>query len=377
MNSRNERFIYIFLLIFMCLASFGLGFYVYKTSNSKEAKPLPASDSIVLKARPIIPQDNSIIKTYVGFVEAINQVQIIPYVSGYLQNVAVSAGQIVRSGDLLLTINPDEYNAKLNIAKTAVLQAEANFEYYQNYYNRVLKSGKKAFSETEIDSAKNNFLQSKANLENAKANLNLAEVNLNYTTIKAPISGVIGNFTLSVGDYVSPSSGALLTIVQMSPVRIVFSLTDTEYLDLKENNPLLFQNSSIRLKLSNGSIFEYSGTFKYTDNQINKSTDSLAIYTYFQNDNQLLLPNSYVNVEVNHQFKNTVLVEKELVQLLPEGNFIIVARNNVPQKIKINILADTGTDYIIENTFQVGDLLILEKLPKMPSGATLHFNIVN
>lgn len=376
MNSPKERFIYIFLLVFLCLASFGLGFYVFKSGIHKEAKPLPSSDSIVLNVKSITPQDNSITKNYVGFVEAINQVQIVPFVSGYLQHIAVNAGQAVREGDLLLKINPDEYNAKLNVAKAAVQQAEADFQYNQIYYNRVLKSGKKAFSETEIDSAKNNFLQSQANLENAKANLNLAEVNLNYTTIKAPISGIIGNFTLSKGDYVSPSSDALLNIIQMSPMRIVFSLTDTEYLNLKENNPLLFQNATIRLKLSNNAIFEYSGSFKYTDNKIDKNTNSLAVYTYFKNDNQLLLPNSFVTVEIKHQFKNTVLINKELVQMLPAGNFITIARNNIPQKVKIDILADSGTDYIVKNSFHPDDLFILDKLPNIPQGASLHFNLV-
>ncbi len=377
MYNHKERLIYVLLLIFMCLVSFGLGFFVFRTSHLQETRSLPISDSIVLNAKQIIPQDNFVTKNYVGFVEAIHQVQIIPYVSGFLQHIAVKAGQSVNEGDLLLTINPDEYNAKLNIAKAAVLQAEADFEYNKTYYNRILKSGKKAFSETEIDSAKNNFLQSQANLENARANLNLAEVNLNYTTIKAPISGVIGNFSLSKGDYVSPASGTLIDIIQMSPIRIVFSITDKEYLNLKENSPLLFQNASIHLKLSNNAIFEYSGIFKYTDNQIDRNTNSLAIYIYFKNKNQLLLPNSYVTVEVRHRFKNTVLIEKEFVQLLPDGAFVSIARNNSPFKMKVNILADAGANYIVENSFHSGDLLILDKFSKIPNGATIRFNIVD
>ena len=148
-------------------------------------------------------------------------------------------------------------------------------------------------------------------------------------------------------------------------------------LNLKENSLLLFQNSSIRLKLSNGSVFEYLGTFKYTDNKIDKNTNSLAVYTHFKNDNQLLLPNSFVTVEVNSQFKNTVLISKELVQMLPDGNFLFIARNNLPQKVKIKILAETDTNYIIENSFQPDDLLIIGKLPDIPHGATIHFNIVN
>ena len=148
-------------------------------------------------------------------------------------------------------------------------------------------------------------------------------------------------------------------------------------MNLKENNHPLFQDCSIRLILSNGTAFEYSGDFKYTDNQLNKSTNSLAVYTYFRNDNYQLFPNSYVTVEVNRQFKNTVLISKELVQMLPNGNFITIARNNVPQHIPVQILADTGESYIIKNVFQSGDLLLLENLPNLSKGTLVHFNIVS
>ena len=222
MENKNERFVYILLLLILCLASFGLGFYMFKMSDAKEARPVPVNDSITLNAKPIMPGDVTVTNSYVGYAEAINQVQIIPYISGYLQEISVKAGQFVREGELLITIEPNEYKAKLDAAEASVLQAEAAFAYNQNYYDRVQKSGKKAFSEIETDNAKNNFLQSQAALKNAEANRALAQVNYGYTKIKAPISGLVGNFTLSPGDYVSPGNGTLLNIVQTNPIRVVF-----------------------------------------------------------------------------------------------------------------------------------------------------------
>ena len=110
----------------------------------------------------------------------------------------------------------------------------------------------------------------------------LADVNYSYTIIKAPISGLVGNFTLSTGDYVAPNSGALLSIVQTDPIRVVFSLTDTEYLNMKDGGSL-FKDSVIKLRLPNGRQYEYAGEFKYTNNELNKSTNSLAVYAYFKN----------------------------------------------------------------------------------------------
>ena len=98
-----------------------------------------------------------------------------------------------------MTIEPSEYIAKRDIAKASVLEAQASFDYNINYYERVLKAGKKSFSEIEIDNAKNNFSQAEAKLKSSLANLLLAEVDYNYTIIKAPISGLVGNFDLSIG----------------------------------------------------------------------------------------------------------------------------------------------------------------------------------
>ena len=114
----------------------------------------------------------------------------------------------------------------------------------------------KAFSETQKDDAKNNLLQSEASYKNAIANRMLAEVNLGYTVIKSPINGKIGNFELSVGDFVSPQNGGVINIVQTDPIRVVFSLTDVEYINHFINNKAPFKDSVIKLRTANGDFFE-------------------------------------------------------------------------------------------------------------------------
>lgn len=377
MNSQKERFIYLIILLVFCLVSFGLGYYMFYKTSIKETRQIPINESITLNASPLSAGDIVVQNSYVGFIEAINQVQIIPYIAGYLKDINVSAGQTVKKGDLLLTIDEGEYKAKLDAAKAAVLQAEASFQYNQNYYERVQKSGNRAFSEIEIDNAKNNFLQAKATLENATANKNLAEVIYQYTTITASISGVIGNFTLSPGDYVTPNGTALLSIVQTDPIRVVFSLTDKEYLNMTDDEAgELFKNSVIKLKLANGQNFEHNGTFKYTDNQFNKQTNSLAIYAYFDNEKNLLLPNSFVTVEVFKTFKNTVLIDKNFVKMKTDGSFVTIARNNKILSVSIDIIADKNTQYVVKNSFQTGDLLILDDTSRLKEGIAVHFNII-
>ena len=94
---------------------------MFKMSDAKEARPVPVNDSITLNAKPFMPGDVTVTNSYVGYAEAINQVQIIPYISGYLQEIPVKAGQFVREGELLITIEPNEYKAKLDAAEASVL----------------------------------------------------------------------------------------------------------------------------------------------------------------------------------------------------------------------------------------------------------------
>lgn len=375
MENKKERHIYIFLLVVLCLISLSLGYYVLKKERLQGIRPIPINESITLNATPIISEDIAVINSYVGYVEAIKQVPIIPYISGYIQEVSVKSGQVVHENDLLLTINPDEYKARLDASEAAVLQAESSFEYNKNYYERVQKSGKRAFSEIEIDNAKNNFLQAQASLKNAQANKSLAETNYAYTIIKAPLTGLVGNFTLSAGDYVAPNSGVLFTIIQTNPIRVVFSLTDREYFDMKSKGEL-FKDSVIRLKLPNGKLYKHIGEFKYTNNELDKSTNSLAVYSYFENPQNELLPNAYVTVEIFKTFKNAVLVNKNLIKMLADGNFLTIIQNNQLVKQKIEILSEKGNQYVLKNTFNSNDLLLLDSAESIPQNTKIDFKIV-
>jgi len=353
----KKQFIYILLGIIIGIVLLWSGFtWIKKTFFNPAA--LAKTEIIHLKVKPITAQDITINREYIGYVEAIHQVQIVPYISGYLKDILITPGQMVKQGEPLVTINDAEYKAKLDAAEANVQQEKSSLEYNKNYYERVQKSGKRAFSQTEIDNAKNNFQQAEAQLKNALANEEFARINYNYTKINAPISGLIGNFTLSSGDYVAPQASYLLNIVQINPIRVVFSLTDKEYLEFTEDKNS-FSNTVIKLKMANGSLYEYNGEFKYTDNQINKQTNTIAVYAYFKNDKNKLLPNEFVTVEVFKLFKDSVLIDKDLVVMRPDGNFVMIYRNGLPSNVSVQIISETDKFYVVKNTFNKDDLIIL------------------
>lgn len=360
----KSKIIYVFSVGLMLLIGViaCLWFYI----NHYNKKSSENTNITRIKALPIISQDITLQQNYIGYVEAIHQVQITPYISGYLQDILITPGQMVKKGEPLVTIEDAEYKAKLDAAEATVLKEQSSFEYNKNYYDRVQKSGKKAFSQTEIDNAKNNFQQSEALLKNALANKTFAHINYDYTKISAPISGLIGNINLSKGDYVTPTKSLLMNIVQTDPIRVVFSLTDKEYLDMLDDDQT-FKDTIIKLRIANGGVYKYNGEFKYTDNQINKQTNSIAVYAYFKNDKNILLPNEFVTVEIFRTFKNIVLINKDLIQMKNTGNFVTIYRNGQFLNIPIQIITDLNTSYAVKNTFQKHDLLILNKNLSLPN----------
>lgn len=373
MDKSFKRYIYQLIIGFLVLVSLALGCLLYWHLRKNTSDVL--SEAVTLNVIPIKSEDVDIIRDYVGYTEAINQVQIIPYLSGYLNKISVKPGQFVKENDLLLTIEDSEYKAKLDMAHASVLQAEASFNYNKNYYERVQKSGSKAFSAVDIENAKNNYLQSEAELKSAYANKNLAEVNYNYTKIMAPISGLVGNFNLSHGNYVTPNGESLLHIVQINPIRVVFSLTDEEYLNHIEQKTA-FKDSVINLTLSNGKPFKYTGHIEYTDNQINKPTNSLAVYAYFENKDNELLPNAFVTVEILKTFKDSVFIDRNLVKMETDGNYLTIGRNGRVVIEPVQILAEKENKYILKNSFKPNDVIILDDITDLPPRAKIHFNLI-
>ena len=115
------------------------------------------------------------------------------------------------------------------------MQTQADLANAKVYYERVKKVGPKAMSKTEFDNAKAKYLSAQAAVAQARANYNLAKVNYGYTEINAPISGIVGEMSLTKGDYVSPGSQPLFSIIQYDPIRVVFSITDKDYLEELKN----------------------------------------------------------------------------------------------------------------------------------------------
>ena len=134
-----------------------------------------------------------------------------------------------------------------------------------------------------------------------------------------------------------------------------------DYLE-EAGRPEMFAGETLRLKLADGAVYPQTGTFGYVDNQIDKSTNSIAVYADFANPDKRLVANAYVNVLVEKKYRG-MIVRKDLVYIEPDGSYIYVAGANGVVKTAVNILSEYGNNnYILKNTFTPGESIVLDKM---------------
>lgn len=366
MQNEVGKKVYSKLLIVLAVLA-ALLVYLYASSvpaQSRESAEIPSYN-----ATPVNPRKVAVSDSFVGYVTPIHSVAVVPYINGFLERILVEGGQEVKAGDTLIIIRQDEYKARLDAAKAQVLQAQANFNNARLYYNRIKKAGARAVSKTELDNAKASYLSAEAALAQAKADRDLAQVNFDYTVIKAPIDGIVGNVSLTKGDYVSPGSQALLKIIQYNPIRVVFSITDKDYLARMGADPSgLFAGNKIKLRLADGNVFAKEGTFRFTGNEIDRPTSSLSVYADFENADRKLLANAYVDVLIERDYDDGILLPQTAISMEAKGNYVFVVSRGVLEKKAIDIISNTGGSYLVKNVFAPGDYVVTDKIIRFAPG---------
>ena len=346
------------LILILLLIIAGGGIFLYAHKRPQFIKPVEKRDVLSVSAE--FPKLNNVevTKSFIGRVAAVRSVNILPYLSGYIVQIPADSGQTVKQGDVIVVLKQDEYKTALTSAYAKILSCAADLENAQSQYNRLQKAGSKAVSQTELDNAKTALLNARSAFKQAEAEFETARINLNYTFVRAPFDGVLGNINVAVGDFASPSmSPALVRIVQYNPSRVIFSVTDKEFLQNRD----LFADK-VKIILSDGEMYPFSGKVIYTENALEKSTNTLAVYAEFENQNRILVPNAYVKVLLEHSYKNVFLLSKSLVHTKNNGHFVYVLKNKIITEKIIKVITEKDGNYVVENDFSPTEMLITQEV---------------
>lgn len=307
----------------------------------------------------------------IGHVIAIQSVKVLPRVTAFINAVNFPQGSNVKAGQVLFTLQPEQYRAALQSAQAQLASAQAAVANAELVYQRALHLSVTGFSppsNVDQDLAQRN--EDQANVLAGQAAVANAELNLSYCIIKAPIDGRIGMAALTKGNLVTPSTGTLATINQLDPIRVEFSVaSDSPILTAAQQDPDL-SKFDVSLDLPDGSLYPIKGHIAFLDNQVDTSTGTVNVYADFANPDRLLLPGAYVNVETAPaQAVTAVMVPVAAVQTDASGDFVLVlgAGNKVVQT-GVRLGDQIAQFFEVKSGLAAGQQVIIDGIQKVKNG---------
>jgi membrane fusion protein, multidrug efflux system len=336
--------------------------------------PLPA---VVTMAVQRVPLNQS--SEFIGHVQAIQSVDIHAQVSGILRQVAFMEGQDINKGALLYLIDPATFQAaeaatqaQLASAQASLTQAEDNLQRQQALYER------QSTPQVTLVQAKAQRDIAKANVAAAQAQVQTAQINLGYARIASPIAGRVGATAVTAGNLVGPTTGTLTTVVQLDPIRVVFSANERALVAFKQSHPQASQDEINarfipRLRLPDNSMFDQAGKVTFVDNRIDPATGTIAVYADFPNPRRLLLPGMLVTAIVKPETPvSGFLIPAGAVQQDSKGSYLlVVGPDNKIARRDVKTAGEIDQNTAIAAGLNDGDRVVIEGGQKVRPGQTV------
>ena len=328
--------------------------------------------SATVAVRPVEERVYNLPERYVAHAEAVQEVELLPQVDGYVKEVLFKEGDIVKAGDTLYVLDGERYQAIVNQRKADLEAAEAEKRRADRYFERMEKADERGITQLERDNAEAAADSAKAAVMQAKADLVVAEYDLKKTRIIAPISGQIGKTSAHVGDYVSPSKGALSRIVQIDPIRVSFPLTDRAYVawrsaQLKGSAP----DYRLRLLLPDGSEYSGLGEWAFDDNTMSKETATIIMRLKFPNPDRMLIPNSYVTLLVDYKVppKYPCVPQQALFDLSTGNRGVWVLKDDMTVEQRVVETREASEGWVpVNKGLKLGEKVVIAGIAKLAPG---------
>lgn len=339
--------------------------------SADEQPKMPAPAVVVEKA---IPPSSKAFHRYVGIVEAINNVQIMPRINGELRKIHFTEGSLVEAGQLLYEIEDTTYQAAVQGLEAQLEAQRATLAYAASEHARkskLLKSNAVSASSHEFSVMEINV--AKANIKRLEAALIDAKNTLSYTRITAPISGRIGKSIASVGDLLTPQMGALTDIQQLAPIYVKFSISEKALRRDFGGVENIKKNAKVRVVLADGKVFEETALITLVDNKINQKSNTITMWATFPNKNLELMPGGFVTVQlfaVNTPGEQSTVLPSALI--MENGKcfvWVLNTQNNIPVRKEVKIGETVAGRLIILNGVKNGETVVVDGTHKIRANA--------
>ncbi|MDR6845103.1 efflux RND transporter periplasmic adaptor subunit [Flavobacterium granuli] len=345
-----------------------------KKDAPPEAKPLEIS---VVK---VLQQDVRLESEFTGQTFGQSDIQINPRVDGVIESLNFNEGSLVTKGQLLYTIDPLPFQEKVHQAEADLAEMQARLAKTKSDYDMMVPLAKmNAVSQRELIAAKSAYEAAAASIKASTARLQNSKIELGYSTIVAPISGLIGISKVRVGDYVRPGAASVLnTISDLGDVRVRFTMSEQEYLRIfreitKKDSSLKGAGKSISLVLSDGSVYPEKGKISFADRQIDPTTGAVTFEAAFANPDQLIRPGQYVKILVVTDVRQNALVIPQRSVIEMQGIYqvyVVGSDNKVDLKI-IQVGPAYKDGYLVTEGLSANDKIALGGTSLLKSGSVI------
>jgi multidrug efflux system membrane fusion protein len=310
-----------------------------------------------------------------GSVQAYNTVSLKSRVDGQIVQIAFKEGQFVKQGDLLLVIDPRPYQVMLEQAQAALARDQAQLKNARLDYERyqgLVKDG--VIARQQFDTQRALVDQLEGTVQNDQATIDNAKLQLVYTRITAPVSGRVGLRLVDIGNMVhATDTTALLVITQLQPIAVVFTLPEDALPTVAQHmkrSPLEVDAYSRddSTKLATGKLLTI-------DNQIDQTTGTGKLKALFENTDDALWPDQFVNAHLLVETrKGAIVVPSAAIQRGPQGiSFTYVVRSDKTVEVRpVKVALTQANISLIDSGLSAGDLVVTDGQDKLQGGSLVE-----
>lgn len=309
----------------------------------------------------------------IGTVEAFATVAVKSQVNGQIARIHFEEGSHVEKGDLLITIDPAPFLATLGQYEAALARNRAQEKFARDQaarYKGLLKEG--IVAQDQYDLLRTNAESLAAAVNSDLAAIKSAKIQLGYCTIRSPISGRTGTLALHTGNLVKANDIPIVTINQICPINVVFSIPEKKIGDVKKAMAGAELKIEALVPDEPGNI--ETGTLSFMDNAVNPETGTIKIKGVFENASKKLWPGRFIDVIMTLSLlKNAVVVPTSAIQTSQEGQFVYTVNQEKTVEVRpVTVGPAVGEESVIEKGLVSGETIVVDGQLRLTPGAAIE-----
>lgn len=360
----------------MALLAFAAG--LVASCRSEQHTSAGRSDDSVPVA-VINPTDIEFPRSYVADIQAVQFVEIKPKVEGYVQQVLVDEGQLVKKGQALFKLSSENYAEAVKEAEANYRQAQVELEMANYEAERVGRLvDKEIISPIRLKQVEKQREVVKMKVEQARANWQLASMNYSYTTITSPFTGYIDRIPYKVGSLVSPNS-LLTTVSDISEIFAYYKVNESEYLQLKRaqlQGEHDRQLDNIELILPDGSVYAHRGVQEAVEGDFERGTGSIAFRVRFPNPEGLLKHGVTGKIRMLTSMDHISLVPQKSTFEIQDFTYVYMVDSTGTAKVKSFHPIERYQNYYVTQDFEPGTVIVYEGVQMIKDGMRIEADTI-